>query len=354
MAGRRKQKEAVANTLTGPDLDALAALLPARHGWEGFINRVVLCCGDLAAPEGDATLASRSVAAGCEAVPALETSRLWERLAPADRREREGFEDRVRLGLFFAAGLKYLLPLLCTVRVRAGKAEWEPFHASLPDFLKEQDASQPEVTWREAAPHAGRVLALASFFLGRDEVVEHLTPAVAQEVFDYLRPDGHRGLFGTILGDAGQGVEQAEPVDVAAVFLAALAQAVDRKVLRLNTRMGGHVFVAPAFWLLTTPKGLDCVTALIRSRLRSDRHDFTRHQVFRALQSGGHLASAGANDNGTAAWVCEVDAEGWDRPLELRGLPILACALPVQPQAVPCFGGTLTLKKENCNGGDTD
>ena len=287
-------------------------------------------------------------------MPALEQSRLWERLAPADRRQREGFEDRVRLGFFFAAGLRYMLPLLCTVRVRVGKAEWEPFHASLEDFLKEHGASSPEVTWLDSAPHAGRVLALASFFLGRQEVVEHLTPVVAQEVFDYLRPDGHRGLFGTILGDAGQAVEQAEPVDVAAVFLAALAQAVERKVLRLNTRMGGHVFVAPAFWLLTTPKGLDCVTALIRTRLQGHRHDFTRHEVFRALQSGGHLAGAAAGGNGTAAWICEVDAEDWDRPLELHGLPILSRALPTQPQVVPCFGGTITLKKENVHGSDTD
>ena len=340
-------------TLAGPDLDAVAALLPAREGWERFVKRVAMCCGDLAAPDGDTTLAARCVAAGCEAVPALEQSRLWERLAPADRRERDGFDDRVRLGLFFAAGLKYLLPLLCTVRVRVGKAEWEPFHKSLPDFLNEHDGA-PEVTWLDSAPHAGRILALASFFLGRQEVVDYLKPGVAEEVFDYLRPDGHRGLFGTILGDAGQAVEQVEPVDVAAVFLAALAQAVERKVLRLNTRMGGHVFVAPAFWLLTTPKGLDCVTALIRTRLQGRRHDFTRHEVFRALQSGGHLAGAPTGGSGTAAWICEVDAEGWDRPLELHGLPILARALPVQPPAVPYFGGTLTLKKENVDGSDTD
>ena len=325
-------------------------MLPVRERWERFVNRVALCCGELATPDGAATLAAGCVAAGSEALPALERSRLWERLAPPDRREREGFEDRVRLGLFFAAGLKYLLPLLCTVRVRAGKAEWEPFRASLPDFLAEKGGTAPQVAWLDSAPHAGRMLALASFFLGRQEVVEYLTPVVAQEVFDYLRPDGHQGLFGTILGDAGQAVEQAAPVDVAAVFLAALAQAVERKVLRLNTRMGGHVFVAPAFWLLTTPKGLDCVTALIRTRLQGRRHDFTRHEVFRALQSGGHLAGAGGH--GAAAWVCEVDAEGWERPLELHGLPVLSCALPLQPHAVPCFGGTITLKKENVDGND--
>ena len=80
--------------------------------------------------------------------------------------------------------------------------------------------------------------------------------------------------------------------------------------------------------------------------MQGRRHDFTRHEVFRALQSGRHLADAAA----AAAWVCEVDAEGWDRPLELHGLPILARALPVQPYAVPRFGGTIILKKENVDG----
>ena len=135
--------------MAGPDLDALAALLPDRDGWQRFVNRVVLCCGDLPAPDGSATLASRCVAAGCAAVPALEKSRLWERLAPADRRQRQGFDERVRLGLFFAASLKYLLPLLCTVRVQVGKAEWEPFHASLGDFLNAHGGSAPQVTWRQ-------------------------------------------------------------------------------------------------------------------------------------------------------------------------------------------------------------
>ena len=347
-------KDGPAVSLEKPNLDAVLAALPDRDGWERFVSRVMLCCGDLAAPDGDATLATRAVAAGCQALPALEKSRLWERLAPGRRHEREGFEERVRLGLFFAASLNYLLPLLCTVRVQAGEAEWEPFHASLADYLNEHGATSPEVTWNQSPPHAGRMLALASFFLGRNEVVEHLTPVVAQEVFDYLRPGGHEGLFGTILGDAGHGAGQAGPVDVASVFLAALAQAAERKVLRLNTRMGGHVFVTPAYWLLTTPKGLDCVTGLIRSRLQGRRHDFTRHEVFQALQSGGHLGGAGAGDAGSAAWVCEVDAEGWDGPLDLYGLPILAGALPAQSYGVPRFDGTVTLKKENVNGIDAD
>ena len=338
--------------MAGPDLDALAALLPGRDGWQRFVNRVVLCCGDLPAPDGAATLASRCVAAGCAALPALEKSRLWERLAPADRRQRQGFDERVRLGLFFAASLKYLLPLLCTVRVQVGQAEWEPFHASLPDFLNEHGGSSPQATWRQSAPHAGRLLALASFFLGRQEVVEYLTPVVAQEVFDYLRPGGHRGLFGTLLGDAGQGVEQDEPVDVAAVFLETLVQAIDRKLLRLNTRRSGHLFVSPAFWLLTTPVGLDCVTGLLRKRSHGQRHDFTRLDVFRALRSAGCLAGADGRDDGKAARVCVVDAESWSAPLELKGLPILSGSLSGQA-AVPLFDGTIMLKEETEDGSNT-
>ena len=173
--------------------------------------------------------------------------------------------------------------------------------------------------------------------------MEYLTPVVAQEVFDYLRPDGHRGLFGTLLGDAGQGVEQDEPVDVAAVFLEVLVEAVDRKLLRLNTRQSGHLFVSPAFWLLTTPIGLDCVTALIRAR--GARHDFTRHDVFRALRAAGCLVGTDASDTPR----CVLTSDAWPRPLELHGLCIAPGSLPGQP-VVPPFDGTLTLKKETVDG----
>ena len=127
MFGRGRKGSSAAVSAVGPDFDALLAVLPAREDWERFVNRVVLCCGELPAPEGSTTLAAHCVAAGCAAASAVDKTRLWERLAPAERREREGFEARVRLGLFFAGCLKYLLPRLCTVRVRVGKAEWEPF-----------------------------------------------------------------------------------------------------------------------------------------------------------------------------------------------------------------------------------
>ncbi len=345
--GRKGGSSGPSSAATGPDLEALAAVLPARAGWEGFVGRVVLCCGDLAAPEGSTTLA-----AGCAAASAVDKTRLWERLAPAGRRARQGFEARVRLGLFFAGGLKYLLPRLCAARVSVNGVAWEPFYRSLPDFLDDH-GGEPEITWRESPPHAGRVLTLAAFFLRRKEVVEELTPVVAQEVFDYLRPDGQRGLFGTMLGDAGQGVDRAEPVDIAGVFLEALAQAVAHKEVRVNTRVKGHVFVTPAVWFLTTPVGLDCVTELLRKRSRGRRHDLTRHAVFEALRSGSCLAGVEAGGAGKAARVHEVDSGDWEAPLELKGLPVLSGKLPGRPTA-PLFDGTVTLKRENVDGNRTD
>ena len=100
------------------------------------------------------TLVAAGVAAGCEAAPVVDKTTLWGRLAPGDRDEREAFEDRVRLGLFFAGCLKYLLPLLCTVRVTVGEAAWEPFYKTFDEFLSE-GGSEPDVAWLESAPHAG-------------------------------------------------------------------------------------------------------------------------------------------------------------------------------------------------------
>ena len=127
---------------------------------------------------------------------------------------------------------------------------------------------------------------LAQFFLQFREVTL-LSFDLAQDVYNHLRPDDPTGLFSIMLSDDGQ-VEEGT-VDVAGVFLEALAQAVDRQVLRVNTRVNGHVFVTPAFWFLTTPVGLDHVTGMLRKRLHGRRHDFTRLDVFRALRSQGCL-----------------------------------------------------------------
>ena len=51
-----------------------------------------------------------------------------------------------------------------------------------------------------------------------------------------------------------------------ASFLEALAECVDKGIVRVNTRANGHVFVTSEFWLLTTPKGIDCVKDFLRTR----------------------------------------------------------------------------------------
>ena len=257
-----------------------------------------------------------------------------------------------RLGLFFAASLRYLTHGACRLRVRAGDSEWHPLRGERATYraFAEARGREPDVTWAQGAPDYGQVCVLAQYFLQFREVTL-LSFDLAQDVYNHLRPEDPTGLFSIMLTDEGQ-IEE-ETVDVAAVFLAALGQAVERKVLRLNSRVGGHLFVTPAFWLLTTPVGLDHVTGLLRRRLPGPRHDLTRLDVFQALHSQGCLAGANGGANGRAARVCVVDSESWLAPLKLKGLPILTGSLPGHATA-PLFDGTITLKEETEIGDDTN
>ena len=321
--GRRKQAESEApgSELPGPDLEAVAALLPNRAAWGPFVNRLAACCGRLPDPEGAMTLVAAGVAAGCEAAPVVDKTTLWGRLAPGDRDEREAFEDRVRLGLFFAGCLKYLLPLLCTVRVTVGEAAWEPFYKTFDEFLSD-GGSEADVTWLESAPHAGLVLMFASFFLGAKEVVDDLTPVVAQEVFDYLRPDGERGLFGTMLGDAGLGMRQDERVDVASLFLEGVRRGVKKGYLRVN-EVPGQLFVMDGTSFLVVPRGIE----IVLQQLRRAGHDFSRNRilVYETLTEKGLLVGVERGQMSTFKGLLKV--KDGDGVLEMVGLPIATDAL---------------------------
>ena len=342
---------------TIPELDQLAELLPQRDAkgrffWQDYVDRIIDRFDGLPAPDDAGSFVRGCLAAGCRAVPVMERRTLWERQAPpaTDQRARTVFELRVRLGLFFAASLRYLTHGACRLRVRAGQNEWHPLRGerlTYKTFVKAQ-GREPDVTWSKAVLDYGQVYVLAQFFLQFREVTL-LSFDLAQDVYNHLRPDDPTGLFSIMLSDDGQ-VEEGD-VDVAGVFLAALAQAVERKVLRLNSRISGHLFVTPAFWLLTTPVGLDHVTGLLRKRLPGPRHDLTRLDVFRALHAQGCLA--GTNGGGKAARVCVVDSEAWSAQLVLKGLPILSGCLPGRATA-PLFDGTITLKEETDFGEDTD
>lgn len=337
---RRKELAASDSGPGGPDLEAVERVLPERQGWEGFVKRLVLCCGDLELAAGG-RVAAHCVAAGCEAVAALEKSRLWERLLPDGRRERRGFEDRVRLGLFFAGCLRTLLPLLCRVEVTAAGKVWEPFEASLPDFLGCADGDGMAVRWRDGEAHAGRVLTLASLFLGRREIVDLLTPVVAQEVFDCLRPGGNAGLFGTMLGDAGAVAEAEAAVDAAALFLEGLRRSVGSGKVRVN-RTAAEVFVGPVVCFLVAPHGVDLVLGYMKRKLGHDLNG-NRIVVYEDLAAKGWLVDV--EPGGLSTCRARLNGKGWRGTVEARGLPIATAAVwPGERPAWIAEGGVTVIR----------
>ena len=353
-----------------PELDELAKVLPerapdGRFFWQPFVDRIEKRFDGLPAPDGGESFVHGCVAAGCQAVPVIRRNTLWERQAPplSDRRARGVFELRIRLGLFFAASLRYVVHGACRLRIKiedvewhlglgglkAGGVEWHPVTGdgvSFRKLLTGHAGAKPVVSWSEAAPGIGEVCVLAGFFFPYQEV-NLLTPGLAGDVLAFVQPGRSRGLFGRMLAAEGQ-VEN-ESLDVAAVFLEGLAEAVDQQFLRVNTRRGGHLFVTPGFWFLTTPIGLDCVTGLMRTRTQGRRHDFTRHDVFGALRGSGCLIGGETCDSDTP--LCVLSSGAWPGTLELHGLCIASAALPWKP-AVPDFDGIVTLKKENVDGND--
>ena len=130
-------------------------------------------------------------------------------------------------------------------------ALWRPLDRTFPGFVEEQGGGKPQIVWSKALPHPGDVFLMASLFLEPQAMLHALSQRVAREVFDYLRPDGDRGLFGMILSGAGQ--TEKERVDVAGVFLEAVRRAVRAKGLRVNTNPG-DLFVTPELLSMATEK----------------------------------------------------------------------------------------------------
>ena len=336
-----------------PELDQLAKLLPERAAngrffWQDYVDRITHSFDGLPAPDGGASFVRECLAAGCKAVPAIRRRDVWERRAPpaSDRKGRAVFEVRIRLGLFFAASLRYVVHGACRLRVKSGADEWHPLPGYGPTFREFQAASdrKPAITWLKIEPKFGQACLLAySLFQLRE--VTLLSFDLACDVYGHVLPRHPGGLFSILLSGGGQ----EKGIDVAGVFLAALVQAARDKRLRLNTRRGGHVFVTPAFWFVTYPAGVGDVARWIRRRRQGPHHDFVRDQIVEALHSGGCLLGAGAGGKGNAIQKCEVDSVDWVTPLSLNGLLVRADRLPGQ-SGVPPFDGTVTL--EESGGGD--
>ena len=326
-----------------------------RYFWHGFVERIEKRFDGLPAPDGKESFVRECVAAGCKAVPVARRNSLWEQKAPpiSEKRARAIYSLRIRLALFFAGCLRYVVQGSGRLKVRAGESEWYPVMENGVPFSEFSAAQEKEVevAWTNSVPDHGEAYFLVKYFFPLPDALM-LTRPIAKEVLNYVRPDDPAGLFGMMLYDDGQ-LEKVS-VDVAGVFLEALAQAVDQKQLQVNTRANGHVFITPAFWLVTAPAGLGEVLAILRSRRQGRRYKFVRHDVFHALCSDGHLAGVVAGQKGNAVRIYEINSAGWDEPLELYGLAIPSESLPVQPNLVPLFEGTVTFKREIKNGRDKE
>ena len=359
--------------MSAAGLDDVAAVLPekdseGRFFWQPFVERIQERLDGLPTPEGAGSFVGECLAAGCRAVPVARRNGLWERHAPAssERRARGIYGLRIRLGLFFAGSLRCLAHGLSRLRINtgdgawrvlnggawSGAVEWNPVAGGgVPyrDFAATLVGGEA-VGWSDREPRPSELWLLSVAFLGEEERVL-LSPEVTAEVLDYVLPERPRGLFGRMLAADGQ--EQGEPVNVARVFLDGLVQAVEAGVLRVNTRVNGHVFATPEFWLVTSPAGVGDVLEFLRTRRGAARHDWPRREVFTSLHAGGCLAGVGEPDTGNAVRVYEVDVEGWRRPLELFGVAVATECLPATRKPVAPFEGTVLFKKEIGGGNDT-
>ena len=318
-----------------------------RYFWQSFAERLQDRFEGLPASEGDGLFVDACLRAGARAVPVIRGNRLWEKNAPriSEKQARGVYEMRIRLGLFYAASLRYLVQGVSRMRVTCGESAWKPVTEageSFRDFAVRQEG-EIEVSWSNTPPGFGQACLATQVFLTPEEALL-LTPELAEEVYDHACSVGPSGLFGLMLAADGQ-VEKAE-VDVARVFLQALGQAVEQKSVKINTKMGGHVFITPEFWLLTNPVGLDCMIEVIATRRGARRYQFTRHEVFRALRKGGHLLGV---EEGWDTHHCVLKCRRWRKPLQLHGLCIAAGVL-FSVHDAPFFEGIVTIKEESADG----
>ena len=327
--------------------EAVVAVLPEvdRHGryfWQSFAERMQDRLEGLPATDGKGSFVDECLRAGAEAVPIARRNTLWQKDAPDSSRTRARvrYELRIKLGLFYAASLRCLVHGVSRLRVACGDAEWHGVSEqgqSFSAFAAEQEG-EVEVSWTGAAADFGKVCLTSQVFLEPREALM-LTPRLAEEVYNNASP-GPSGLFALMLAAEGQG--ESEGVDVAEVFLHALVEAVLRKAVKVNNKMGGHVFITPEFWLLTTPVGLDSMIDFIGSRRGSRRLQFTRHEVFEGLREGGYLVGVQEEEDTPR---CVLKSRRWRKPLELRGLCIAAGVL-FAVQDGPLFEGTVKLMEE--------
>ena len=190
-----------------------AGVLLEHEKWTPFVTRVAVHCGDLPSPDGTGTLVTGAVAAGCRAMAALDRHRGRQCLVYRGPDESLlHYKARLRLGLFFAGSLAYLLPLLCRAEVTVEGMPWIPGEESFTCFRRKWGvrtrgkskgkASEINLGWGIGAPVASEILVLASFFFTCREV-RYVWPAVARGVLDYILP-GEFGVLDLMMAEDGR------------------------------------------------------------------------------------------------------------------------------------------------------
>ena len=213
-AGSRGKKIA-----EGLDFDRVPEFVLKHEKWTAFVTRMAVHCGDLPSQDGSGTLVTGAVAAGCRAMAALDHRRGWEYLVDRGPDESmQHYKARVRLGLFFAGCLAYLVPVLCRVEVTVEGVPWFPCEESFTCFWRKWGvrtrgkskgkASEIKVAWECRALTASEILVLASFFFTCQEV-RYVWPAVARGVLDYILPSEY-GVFDMMMSEARRdGIDEA-------------------------------------------------------------------------------------------------------------------------------------------------
>lgn len=343
-----------------PELDQLAELLPERGEeenffWQPYVDRITQRLDGLPAPDGGESFVRACLAAGCKAVPVMRSSPLWKRGLSGQElfhAERSGLAARVRLGLFFAASLRYLVHGLCRLRIkgkkgdwhplqgvvlRAGEVTWQPVWRGGVSFRELQAAfeGRPQITWLDVQPTDAQACVLASSFLQAYER-SLLTLEQVVDVMDCAMPRGSGGVFRWMLLNDGQ--IETKRVDVAGLCLEVLRQLAGSRRLRLNTNPG-DLFVTPEVSLLVAPVAVDVLIQVLRRR----GHSFSRTEVYRALGDAGCLLDTppGAKRHTVSA---KLKSPAWRVPIRVHGLPIVHDALwHVQPPP-GYFDGTVGIQ----------
>ena len=218
---RKKSGARETRIAEGLDFDRVPEFLLEHEKWTPFVTRMAVHCGDLPSPDGTGTLVTGTVAAGCRAMAALDRSREWQYLVERGPDESlQHYKARVRLGLFYAGCLAYLLPVLCGVEVQVQGAAWVPVEESFTCFWRKWGVRtggkakgkmpQMKVAWGNGRVGTSEILVLASFFFTCREV-RYVWPAVARGVVDHILP----GEFGVL--DLLMAEESREPAGLAAV-----------------------------------------------------------------------------------------------------------------------------------------